>query len=275
MTNQIRIRVKASGVNRVDLLQSLGKYDPPASGNMGLEAAGLTDDNQRVCVLVQDGAHAEDVYADPALVLPIPDAMTFEQAAAIPEALFTSIEGFMFRAHLRPHDRVLVVGALSGVGTIACQVARLMGAHVVGMVGGEERLKQLKTLGFEGVDRLNPHHVGGYDVVLDMAGGKTLTSILPHLNQDARVVTIGFMDGAETVIDMRHVLTHRLTLTGFALRPLPLEHKTLIANFIREKNLLSRLTPVVHAMYPKDKLNDALAAMRAGGIVGKLVLSFA
>lgn len=271
MVDKIRIHIKAAGINRVDLLQYLGKYPAPKSGVQGLEVAGVTDEGKRVCALLPEGGFGEDVLADATLTFEIPEHLDFAEAACLPEALFTGAEAFINRLDVQPAEAVLVGGALSGIGIIACQMARALGAEVTGLVGSEMRAMQLEDLlGIPAMVRGQPW-AGSFDAALDIGAGSVLPQILTHMKEDGRVVCIGLMDGATTTLNMSEMVKKRLNLSGFMVRYLPEEHKAYLAELIKQYGFLGKVKPVIAKTYGFDQLPEALDTLKAGGLVGKLV----
>jgi len=238
---EVLIRVVAAGMNRGDLLQRQGLYPPPpgASDLPGLEVSGVVAargggvdglaPGDRVCALVASGGYAEFCTAPAAQCLTVPDGLDLATAAALPEALCTVWTNLAERGALRPGDGVLIHGGASGIGTIAIQAARLLGAaSVFATAGSPGKLALCAELGADrAIDHRNEDFVRvvmdatggrGVDVILDMVGGDYLERNIEALAVGGRLVHISFIAGSRICADLRPVMTKRLTITGSTLR---------------------------------------------------------
>ena len=298
-TGEVLIRVAAAGINRPDVLQRRGAYPPPpgASDLPGLEVAGVVEacgegvsewrPGDRVCALVSGGGYATLCTAPAVQCLPVPAAMDFITAAAIPETFFTVWTNVFDRGRLRAGETALFHGGSSGIGTTAIQLAVARGARVFATAGSDEKCRACEALGAE---RAVNYRTGdfvavvreltggrGVDLVLDIVGGSYIDRNLAALAMDGRLVVIGFMEGKPTAtVDLRRILGRRLTLTGSALRPRTVEEKGAIASSLRREvwPLLERgaVKPIIHTTFP---LADAAAAhrlMESSEHVGKILL---
>jgi putative PIG3 family NAD(P)H quinone oxidoreductase len=295
---ELLIRVAASGVNRPDVLQRLGRYPPPpgASEIPGLEVAGTIEAvgeevsgwarGQAVCALLSGGGYAEYVAAPAGQCLPVPAGLSMTEAAALPETVFTVWTNVFDRGRLKPDETILIHGGASGIGTIAIQLARALGSRVYVTAGSAEKCAACERLGAERainyrsedfVDIVKTRtHERGVDVILDMVGGDYVARNLEALAPDGRLVQIAFLRGSAVEIDLRSVMQKRLTLTGSTLRPRTIQQKTVIACAVRSHVWplieAGAVRPVVHATFP---LADAAAAhrmMEEDLHIGKIVL---
>jgi len=287
---EVLVRVRAAGVNRADLLQAAGKYPPPPGESeiLGLEAAGVVEGtDERVCFLLPGGGYAEKVAVPRAMLLPIPAGLSFEEAAAIPEAWFTAYLNLFREGSLSAGEVVLLHAAASGVGTAAIQLARDAGAAVAVTVRSAAKAEALASLGADLVvdttardfveaveERWGKASVG---LVLDPVGGATLAGNVRLLGRRGRLVLIATMGGGTAELDLRAVLTKRLRIVGSTLRARSLGEKAdLSAAFSRD--VLpgfgdGRFRPLVDSVFPLERAADAHRRMAANANVGKIVLA--
>lgn len=295
---QVLIKTAAAGVNRPDIMQRKGLYPPPsgASDIPGLEIAGTVlatgaavrhlKTGDAVCALVTGGGYAEYCLASAALCLPIPEGLSFIEAAALPETFFTVWSNVFDRAHLLPGETLLVHGGSSGIGTAAIQLAKAFHAKVIVTAGSEAKCQFCMELGadaainykkqdfVEEIDRLTGSN--GVDVVLDMIGGDYFPRNLKCMAADARLVQIAIQNGAKTEINLLSLMLKRLTLTGSTLRARDDDFKAGIAQKLYQKvwPLLATgiIKPVIHSTFA---LNDAAFAhelMESSQHIGKIIL---
>ncbi len=295
---EVLIRVMAAGVNRPDVLQRMGRYDPPpgASDLPGLEVAGTVAAvgegagawrvGDAVCALLAGGGYAEYAVAPAPQVLAIPRGFGWVEAAAVPETFFTVWTNVFERGALRAGETLLVHGGSSGIGTTAIQLGRAFGARVFATAGSPEKCAACERLGAErGIDHRTEDFVAvvrdltrgrGVDVVLDMVGGDYVARNVEILAPDGRHVSIAFLQGAKVTVNLQPVMTKRLVLTGSTLRPRSVEQKGAIAEALRAKvwPLLDRgeIRPVVHATFPLVEAARAHALMESSAHIGKIVL---
>ncbi len=287
--DEVVVRVRATAVNRADLLQSRGKYPPPegASEILGLEAAGEVEGTgERVFLLLAGGGYAEKVPTPRSMLMPIPRRLSFAEAAAIPEAWFTAYLNLFHEGGLKAGERVLVHAAASGVGTAAIQLAKRAGASVVATARSAEKCGALLALGADlAVDTSRQEFLSrieqtfgkeSVDLVLDSVGGPLLAPNLRALRRGGRVVLIASMAGHSAEIDLNVVLANHLRIIGSTLRSRPLEEKAaLTAAFARDvlPGLADgSLLPVVDRSYPLREAAEAHRRMAANENVGKIVL---
>jgi len=275
------VEVHAAGVNRADLLQIAGFYPPPpgAPETLGLEAAGIdTETGKRVCFLLAGGGMAERVAVDRRLLMPIPDQWSFVDAAAVPEAYLTAYSNVFERGRLAKGEWLLVHAVTSGVGMAAVQMAALHGCQVIGTGRNADKLKALKiatidTSKEDFAERARALTAGkGVDVILDMLGGDALGKNIKALADDGRIAVIALMQGTSAELDMRALLSRRLTIGGATLRARPVDEKArLTSAFVSA--FYSRVTPLVDSQFEFAQCADAFARMHANTNVGKIVLS--
>jgi putative PIG3 family NAD(P)H quinone oxidoreductase len=287
---EVVVRVRATAVNRADLLQAAGKYPPPpgASEILGLEASGEVEGTgERVFFLLAGGGYAGKVAVPTGMLMAIPEGMGFVEAAAVPEAWFTAYLNLFREAGLKKGETALIHAAASGVGTAAIQLAKRAGARVVATVRSEAKGEALKALGADLVVVAPDGEFAGpvsaalgplpVDVVLDPVGGATLGKSLSLMKPGGRLVLIATMGGPSAELDLRILLGRRLRLIGSTLRARPLAEKLdLTAAFVRDvlPGLADgSLKPVVDTVFPLERAADAHRQMAANANVGKIVLS--
>ena len=296
----IRVRVRAAGLNRVDLLQRLGHYPAPPGWPAdipGLEYAGEVEavrevtrwkPGDRVMGLVGGGAQAELVTVHADETLAIPEGLSFAEAAAIPEVFLTAYDALVTRGRLAPGERVLIHAVGSGVGTAAAQIAKHLGATVIGTSRSADKLARAVVYGMDsGVDTsttsfrealTEPVHV-----VLDSLGGPAFSDNLAVLASGGRLVMIGFLAGSRATADLGPLVRKRLEVIGTAMRVRSLEErKVLVAEFAermlplfdRRIEQAAPLRPVLQASYPMTRLAEAHRVMEGNETFGKIVVEW-
>ncbi len=294
---EVLIRVAYAGVNRPDALQRAGSYAPPptASDLPGLEASGHIAalgpgvselaQGDAVCALLPGGGYAEYVVTPAAHCLPVPDGMSLDRAACLPETFFTVWTNVFMRGRLKGGEVFLVHGGSSGIGTTAIQLAHHFGARVFTTAGSDAKCYVCLELGAErAINYRNEDFVdvlrqdGGADLILDMVGGSYLPRNVKALKNDGRLVQIAFLTGPKVELNFAEVMVRRLTITGSTLRPQSDVAKAEIARELRTHvwPLLAagRIGPVMDREFP---LEDAAGAHRAleADHIGKIVLAVA
>ena len=301
---EVLIRVRASGVNRPDVLQRSGSYPPPpgASDLPGLEVAGVIESGDadamvqagfkigdRVCALVAGGGYAQLCVAPVGQCLPVPAGFDDVQAAALPETFFTVWSNVFDRARLQPGETLLIQGGTSGIGVTAIQLAKALGARVIATAGSDEKCAACLSLGadhainyktqdFSAVAReLTDGH--GVNVVLDMVAGGYVAREVECLAEDGRLVIIAVQGGVKAEFNAGLVLRRRLVITGSTLRPRPVAFKAAIAQALRQQvwPLLERgrVKPVIHSTFDAARAAEAHALMESNQHIGKIVLTWA
>ncbi len=295
---EVVVEVAASAVNRADLLQRQGHYDPPpgTSPYPGLECSGrivaLGDGvdgwsvGDEVCALLAGGGYAERVAVPAGQLLPVPDGVDLVTAAALPEVTCTVWSNVFMLAGLRPGEVLLVHGGGSGIGTMAIQLARHVGARVAVTAGSADKLERCRELGAEVlVNYRSEDFVGrvrdatdgrGADVVLDVVGAAYLRRNVEVLAPNGRLVVIGLQGGTRGELDLGVLLRKRAAVLATALRSRPLEEKAAIVASVRENvwPLVSSgaVRPVVDRVLPMADAGDAHRVLEAGENVGKVLL---
>lgn len=298
---QVLIEVAAAGVNRADLDQKRGSYAPPpgASPVPGLEVSGTIAQcgpdvrglrpGQRVMALLTGGGYAEYALAEAALTLPVPERLTFEQAAAVPESYFTVWSNVFMEGRLSRGQVFLVHGGAGGLGSAAVQIAKSMGACVITTARSEDKAAFCRKLGAdlavvytrEDFERAARGFLGerGVDVVLDWIGRAYLNKHLALLGRRGRLILIASRSREGDPIDLGLVMKKELVITGSLLRPRPLHQKRAIADEI-DRALLPKLAsgelvPAVSHVFPLSQADDAHAVLENGQHKGKVVLRIA
>ncbi|MGK2963583.1 MAG: NAD(P)H-quinone oxidoreductase [Gemmatimonadaceae bacterium] len=296
---EIRVRVVASALNRADVSQRLGRYPPPAGfppDIPGLEYAGEVDavgqgvtlwqEGERVMGIVGGGGHAELLCVHEREAMRVPDNLTWEEAAAIPEVFLTAYDAMFLRLHMRAGENLLIHAVGSGVGTAALQLAAVAGITTIGTSRTPEKLERAQPLGLghgidtsrsEWEDRVLEFTGGsGVHAILDLVGGSYLASNLELLGPRGRIVLVGLTAGSKAELDMRMVLRKRLTIEGTVLRARSLEEKIALAREFSDTMLgffeSGRLRAVVDRVLPFDSVAEAHEQMEANTNFGKIVL---
>ncbi|HEX7082215.1 MAG TPA: NAD(P)H-quinone oxidoreductase [Gammaproteobacteria bacterium] len=296
---EVLIRVETTSVNRPDILQRQGGYPPPpcASPILGLECAGTIEDagdathglvrGQRVAALLAGGGYAELAVAHASHVLPIPDAMSFDEAACICEAYITAYMNLFIGARLEDGETVLLHGGGGGVGTAAVQLCRTLAQRskliVTCSSGKLERLARLgahRTIDYRNEDFaeavLRETDGRGADVILDHIGAPYLERNLKALAVGGRIALIGVMGGRKAEIDLGRLLVKCQQIIGSVLRPRPIAEKAkIIAEFnqvVMPLFVARRIVPVIDSVYPLEDVAAAHRRMEDGAHFGKIVL---
>lgn len=293
---QIRVLVRAAGLNRADILQRRGSYPAPPGWPAdipGLEYAGEVESvgegvtrwslGDRAMGLVGGGGHAEFVVVHEDEALPAPAGLSWAEAAAVPEAFLTAWDALVTRGRLAAGERILIHAAGSGVGTAAVQLARRLGATVLGTSRTAAKLERCRALGLDqGIDTssgrfpeavLLPVHV-----VIDVLGGPAFADNLAVLAPRGRLVMLGFLQGPKVETTLEPVLRKRLEIIGSVMRSRPLEERVALAAEFRSRVLPwlegpDPVRPVVGAVFPLDRIADAHRAMEANEPFGKVVVT--
>lgn len=296
---EVRVRVRASAVNRADLLQRMGLYPAPPGWPQdipGLEIAGEVDavgegvtelvEGDRVFGLVGGGGYAEHLVTHARTLARMPPDMSFADAAAIPEAFVTAWDAMVDQGALSPGETALVHAVGSGVGTAGVQIARALGARVIGTARTPQKIGRATELGLEhGIvvegakfaDEVLAQTGGaGVDLVLELVGGAYVTQDIACLALKGRVVVVGTMAGAQAPIELHQLMVKRAVVRGTTLRARPLEEKILAAQAL-QKHLVplfasGALRPVVDRVFPLARAADAHRLMQKNDTFGKLVL---
>jgi len=296
---QIRVRVRASALNRADLAQRRGGYPAPPGvppDVPGLEYAGEVDAvgqgatlwpvGSRVMGIVGGGGHAEQLCVHEREAMPVPAHLSWEEAAAIPEVFLTAYDALVRQLGLQPGERLLVHAVGSGVGTAALQLARVAGATVIGTSRSPDKLARARALGLDtGIDASagdwaqqveDATGKAGVQAILDLVGGSYLGGNLRVLAPRGRMIAVGIPGGARAELDLGALLYKRLRIYGTVLRARPLEEKIALAREFAERVLplfaAGRLRPVVDRVHSFAEVRDAHRLMESDATFGKVVL---
>ncbi|MNU63645.1 Phthiocerol synthesis polyketide synthase type I PpsC [compost metagenome] len=293
---EIRVRVRAAGVNRPDIVQREGRYPPPpgASDILGLEIAGEVDAvgdgvarwsvGDRVCALLGGGGYADYAVVDARHALPVPDGLDFVEAAALPETAFTVFANVFEGGGLKAGETLLIHGATSGIGVMAIQMAKAAGARVIATSRSAAKAEAAHALGADvSLDATNGDLLeairaeGGADVVLDMVGAAYAELNLNALKPGGRWVVIATLTGALAQIDLMRVMLKRIVLTGSTLRSRPADEKARLAAAVEQTVwpwvAAGAVQAQVQATFPLDQAAAAHHRLEAGDHVGKIVLT--
>lgn len=293
------VKVKATSLNRADLLQKRGLYPPPkgASPVLGLEMSGVIEEigsevsgwkkGDRVCALLPGGGYAEFASIPADMAMPIPENLSFEEAAAIPEVFLTAYLNTVWLGNLQKGETVLIHAGASGVGTAAIQLAREIGAKIIVTAGTEEKRALCKSLG---ADEAIDYTVGpfaekvlaatsgqGVNLILDFIGASYWEQNLASLATDGKLILIGTMGGSKLDnVDLGKILFKRAQVIGTALRGQPLEKKIALTKEFAKDALLKfangSLKPIIDSVWDWQEVSDAHEHMEANKNAGKIVL---
>ena len=296
--DEVRIAVRASAVNRADLLQRRGDYPPPpgASQILGLECSGVVDAvgaevtafdcGDEVCALLAGGGYAEKAVVPAAQVVPVPSGISLVEAAALPEVFATAYLNLFVEAALKPGERALLHAGASGVGTAAIQLCRAFASPCFVTAGSDEKIARCVDLGAEAGCNRHEGRFGervaawtddkGMDVILDPVGGQYLKENLKSLSVEGRLVLIGLMGGAEANIHLGLILAKRLKLVGSTLRARSVARKGEVMTALRERvwPLIAEgeIKPIIDAVLAMDRAAEAHDLVASNATFGKVLL---
>lgn len=296
--NDVVIDVVAAGVNRADLLQREGRYPPTpgAAPYLGLECSGTisavgTDVEgwsvgDRVTALLAGGGYAERVAVPAVQVMRVPKQVTLLEAAALPEVVCTVWSNLVMIAGLSRDEAVLVHGGGSGIGTMAIQLADLIGARSMVTCGSQRKIDACLELGVgvainyrerDWVAVVQEATDGrGADVILDVIGAKYLDANTRALASGGRLVVIGLQGGANGELDMRRLLTKRASVHGSTLRARsPSEKGVIVAQVVEHVwPAIDRgqVRPVIDRVLPWADAAEAHRVLERGDNIGKVLL---
>lgn len=300
---EVLVRVQAAGINRADLLQRQGHYPPPrgASHILGMEVSGQIAElgegtttrwrvGDAVCALVSGGGYAEYCTVPEGQCMPVPDGVSVHAAATLPEAAITVWANLFERRLLFSGEYFLVQGGASGIGTMAIQIARAFNARVATTAGTDDKCRFCLSLGAEMAVNYNSFEGGadwatrlahwaaphGFDAILDMIGGDYFGKHLDLLAPGGRLMQIAFSHGSLVTIDLRTMMTKRLTVTGSTLRPRTIAEKSGLARAVERKIwplfASGQIRPVIDTFFPLERAADAHRLMESGKHTGKIAL---
>ena len=296
---QVLVKVAAAGVNRPDVQQRIGAYPPPPGHSTlpGLEIAGEVVETgpdvtrwrvgDKVCALVNGGGYAQYCIAEETAALPIPAGLDMVQAGAVPETFFTVWNNVFERGKLQSGEWFLVHGGSSGIGTTAIQLAKAFGARVLATAGSADKCKACLDLGADrAINYKTEDFVGvckdatggkGVNVTLDMVGGDYTDKNIIAAADDARIVQIATLGGADVKFNISRLMVKRVTLTGSTLRPRTREVKAGFARALEEKVWplfgAGKIKVVMDSTFPLAQAADAHRRLETSQHVGKIVLT--
>jgi len=296
---RVKVAVKATALNRADLLQRIGRYPPPRGVDPripGLEFAGVVEETgpevsdvkpgDRVMGLLGGGGYAAKVTTEERLLLPIPESLSFEEAAGVPEVFATAYDALLLQLNLRMGERLLIHAVASGVGLAALQLAKTAACTVFGTAGSDEKLERAREFGLDvGINYRQAdfaetvsHETGdrGVDAILDLVGAKYWEKNLSALARRGRLILVGLVSGAKAETNLSLILNKRLTIIGTVLRARSLEEKISLTQSLRRHVIplfeAGRLRPVIDRVFELEQAAEAHAYMESNANMGKIVL---
>lgn len=294
--NEVLLKIKAAGVNRSDILtrENPDAYgdDLPSAKIPGLEVSGVIEAigsqvsnfkiDDKVCALVAGGGYAEYICVDERLCLPIPEGLSFVEAASLPEVIFTVWFNLFQQANLKSGEKLLIHGGTSGVGVMGLQIAKALGIKTFATAGSSKKIEFLKNIGvskainYKDEDFYEVLKDEKLDVILDMVGGDYTNKNLKLLQPKGRLVNINAMKSAEVTIDLWQVISKNISLTGSLLKPQPIDVKAKIAQEIKVEVwplfTSEEIKPVIYKKFPLSKANEAHELMESSNHIGKIIL---
>jgi putative PIG3 family NAD(P)H quinone oxidoreductase len=298
--DEILIRVRASGVNRADLLQRQGFYPPPpgVSEIIGMEVAGevvAVGDSvkgwkvgDRAMALIPGGGYAEKAVAHYGSAMKIPAALSFEEAAGIPEVFLTVFLNFFMLAGIKPGETALIHGGGSGIGTASILLLKEAGVRVIVTAGSDEKCDQCRKLGADvainykrgpfAPEVRTATEGRGVDAILDSIGGAYLAGNIESLAQGGRLVLIGLMQGTRAELDLAALLMRHLKIFGSTLRNRSFAEKArIVAAFLEQFGVAleaGKLRPPIYKVIPAADAPTAHRMMQSSEHFGKIILKF-
>ena len=295
---EVLIKVISAGINRPDIVQRQGNYQPPkeASKIPGLEVSGIIEKvgqdvtsfevGDNVCALVTGGGYAEYCCAPASQTLPIPDGVSIADAACIPETYFTVWSNLFMSANLVKNEKLLIHGGASGIGTTAIQLATLFGAEVITTAGSDNKIRACYDLGAKLVVNYKTEDFvakisdftknKGVDIILDIIGGEYFSKNILCLSEGGRLLQIAFQNGVNGELNLARLMFKNLTITGSALRPSSLDFKAKIAEQLY-RNVwplfsLGKLKIPIFQRFLMSQVADAHQCLETGEHIGKIIL---
>lgn len=292
---EVLVRVHATALNRADLLQRRGSYPPPpgASPILGLEIAGEVvqgagewQPGERIMAVVTGGGYAEYAVVPEGVLMRAPEKLSYEEAAAIPEAFLTAYLNLFTLGGLHGHESVLIHSGGSGVGSAAIQLAHAEGAYVFTTASSPAKLERCRQLGANVTinyktesfaDRIHSITEGrGVGIILDFVGAPYWNDNLAALAVGGKLLLIGFLGGSKGDLNIGAIMSKRLTVTGTTLRGTPLPQKIdltdAFANYALPLFASGELQPVIDRVFPLAKAEEAHGYLASNASIGKIVL---
>jgi len=296
--DEVLIEVQASGVNRPDILQRYGLHPPPKGSpdHPGLEVSGIISEvgsqvkkfkkGDKVIALLGGGGYAEYCLANQQLTLPMPENLSFKEAAAIPETYFTVWNNIFRIGKLKSNENILIHGGSSGIGTTAIQMSKQFGANVITTTSNNDKLNKCYKIGADFVvnygnqdfyEEIKKSKYNEMDVILDIVGGDYTNKNYALSAMNARIVQIAYLKGNLCNIDLSHIMRKSLMHTGSVLRPKNLEYKAAIANDIKSEILPliggGKIKPIIYKSFSLEDAAQAHDLMKSGKHFGKIILT--
>lgn len=299
--NDLLVKIKATALNRADLLQKSGKYPPPEGESpiLGLEMSGVVEsvgknvteyhEGDRVFGLLGGGGYAEYCTIDEELAMPIPEDLSFEEAAAIPEVFLTAFQALLWLGELDDGETVLIHAGASGVGTAAIQLAKtLKNARIAVTAGTREKLDLCRSLGAglkinykeDNFEEVIEEAFGGDSVnlIIDFIGSPYWQKNIASLALDGRLVYLSMLGGSTVEkMNLIPILRKRLTVRGSTLRNRSLDYKRKLTSAFRNQALelfkSEELTPVISAIFNWEHVEQAHLMMSENRNAGKIILN--
>ncbi|MFI6324653.1 NAD(P)H-quinone oxidoreductase [Nonomuraea sp. NPDC050556] len=288
---EVLIEVTASAVNRADILQRVGMYNPPEgeSPYPGLECSGIVTEvgadvvgfapGDEVCALLGGGGYAERVAVPWQQVMPAPSGVSLKEAAGLPEVACTVWANVFMTGRLRRQETLLVHGGASGIGTMAIQLAKAFGSRVITTAGSAEKLERLRELGADEVINYREENFAEKaeaDVILDIMGAKYLSGNIQVLRTGGRLVIIGLQGGIVGEIDLSALMRKRAAIHGTMLRNRSADEKGVVVRGVVDNVWplveAGAVRPVVYAEVPLAEAAEAQRMLDSGDHIGKILL---
>ncbi len=292
--NEVLIKVSAAGLNRSDVIsRNSNLYGKHTTKEIpGLEISGVVEaigpDVKRwktgdcVCALIAGGGYAQYRAVDERLCLPVPEGFTFEEAAALPETIFTVWYNVFKAAGFKAGENFLVHGGTSGIGVTAIQMIVAMGGHAYATAGTDEKCRFCEELGairavnYKTEDFVAVFKPVGMDVILDMTGGENTLKNIDILNPDGRLSFINAMNGSKSEIDILQMMSKRIVITGSMLKPRTDDFKAVLAQEIEHTiwPLIAegKIRPIIDQVFPLEEAADAQRLLESTTHIGKIIL---
>lgn len=292
--NEVLIKIHAAGLNRSDIMSR--KSNPYGTDTVreipGLEISGVVEatgpqvkrwkTGDRVCALIAGGGYAQYRAVDERLCLPVPDGLSFEEAATLPETIFTIWSNVFKDAAFKAGENFLIHGGTSGIGVTAIQMIVAMGGKAYATAGTVEKCQFCEDLGatiavnYKTEDFVALLKPVGIDVILDMTGGDNTLKNMDILNPDGRITFINAMNGSKSEIDILQMMSKRLTLTGSMLKPRTDDYKAMLAAEIEQTIwpliAAGKIKPIIFKVFPLAEAGEAQQLMESSTHIGKIVL---
>ncbi len=296
--DQLLIKVKSAGINRPDLIQREGNYPAPPGHSeiLGLEVSGTVEKigknvkkfslNDKVAALVNGGGYAEYCIADETQTFKIPKNLSFNEASCIPECFFTAWSNLIDRGGLKKKQKVLIHGGTSGIGLAAIQIAKLFESEILTTVGNSEKEEFCKNIGvqhiinykkFDFFEEIKRSKIGGLNLILDFVGGDYVSKNINLLENEGKLINIGFQDGSKVELNLIKIMLKRLVITGSTLRIRDKKFKTQILGKLKKfvfpflEN--GKIKCFIDSVYKLDDVINAHKRLYQGKHIGKVILN--